>query len=118
MVESNVEIMQVSKSLWSVIMSICANMMAVVRFIKEIRPGKIKLWMKIQFGKIKLWMKIQLNERILPLIVLGLNIAWTFLTALLLSGLTYYQFGTSLRDQSFTSLMEDLRQDINRVFFI
>ena len=53
--------------------------------IKELRPRKMKLWMKIQF-----------NEKILPLVVLGLNIAWTFLIALLLSGLTYYQFGVSL----------------------
>ena len=52
--------------------------------IKELRPRKMKLWMKIQF-----------NEKILPLVVLGLNIAWTILIALLLSGLTYYQFGVS-----------------------
>ena len=51
---------------------------------------KIKLWMK----NIIFWLKIQFNDRILPLVVFGLNVAWTFLTALLLSGLTLYQFGT------------------------
>ena len=56
-----------------------AKMMAVT-LISKLCPRKIKLWMKIQF-----------NEQILPLVVLGLNIAWTVLISLLLSGLTYYQ---------------------------
>ena len=56
------------------------------------RSEKIKLWMKNTI----FWLKIQFNERILPLVVFGLNVAWTFLTALLLSGLTLYQFGTPL----------------------
>ena len=65
-----------------------AKMMAVT-LISKLCPRKIKLWMKIQF-----------NEQILPLVVLGLNIAWTVLISLLLSGLTYYQFGVTLSSGS------------------
>ena len=47
-----------------------AKMMAVT-LISKLCPRKIKLWMKIQF-----------NEQILPLVVLGLNIAWTVLISI------------------------------------